>query len=207
MQAQWVHRGPGRLCQGCPILSRFLRKGGQTMVSAPFSLSGSCDSCSIYARRMALMRVWYPRSRRNQRSRSASRRMVMISFGVGSTTFAIFQNCSSVARASGSAAIPLRILAALTRRSRAQSVPVRRRVARFGFDPLGFNRVNCECSILMQNARPSVIPNEVMNPYPLQITRSVGIRLRTRSRANSFRSLWQGVILITYARPDRSRDS
>jgi hypothetical protein len=55
------------------------------------------------------MRVWYPRSRRNQRSRSASRRTVTISFGVGITTLAAFQNCASVGWAS--ARIPLRISA------------------------------------------------------------------------------------------------
>jgi hypothetical protein len=36
------------------------------------------------------------RSRRNQRSRSASSRMVTASFGVGSTTWADFQNAASV---------------------------------------------------------------------------------------------------------------
>ena len=46
-------------------------------------------------RRMALIPVWYPHSRRNHRSRSASRRMVTISFGVeknwGGGTFLVLE--------------------------------------------------------------------------------------------------------------------
>src|SRR5258708_7492164 len=42
--------------------------------------------------------------------------MVTISFGVGMTTLALFQNSVSVACASGSPVLPLRMLAALRRR-------------------------------------------------------------------------------------------
>lgn len=72
------------------------------------------------------MRVWYPRCCRNHASKSASSRMVTILFGVGKTTWAFFQNSSSVGRASGSDAMPRRISAGPTSRSLSQSVRVRR---------------------------------------------------------------------------------
>ena len=87
------------------------------------------------------MRVWYPGSRRSQRSRSASRRMVTISFGVGKTTLALFQNFASVARASESAVTPLRMLAALIFRKRFQSVVAGRFDRDLVFDPLPFTRL------------------------------------------------------------------
>src|ERR1700676_4768716 len=69
--------------------------------------------------------------------------MVTISFGVGITTSALFQNSASVAWESGSAAIPLQMRAALMRRNLPESVPVPRLgCGRFVFDPLAFNRVH-----------------------------------------------------------------
>ena len=61
---------------------------------------------------------------------------------VARSSLALFQNSASVARASGSAVIPLRMLAAVRRRSLAQSVVVLRlRFDRFDLDPFVFNRV------------------------------------------------------------------
>src|SRR5579864_7368674 len=68
------------------------------------------------------MRVWYPRSCRNQASKSASSRMVTTVFRVGHTTLASFQNFSSVDRTSGSDAMPRRIWASLLWRNLFQSV-------------------------------------------------------------------------------------
>src|SRR5208337_3939478 len=49
--------------------------------------------------------------------------MVTTAFRLGQTTLAFLQNSSSVARASGSDSMPLRISTSLTRRSLFQSVP------------------------------------------------------------------------------------
>jgi len=78
------------------------------------------------------MRVWYPRCCRNQASKSASSRMVTTVFRVGHTTLASFQNRSSVARTSGSDAMPRRIWASLMWRSLFQFV----RPPRLAFDVL-----------------------------------------------------------------------
>jgi len=59
------------------------------------------------------MRVWYPRSRLNQASKSASRRMVTTVCQVGHTTLVSFQTD----------AMPRRICASLMWRSLFQSVP------------------------------------------------------------------------------------
>src|SRR5438270_1209012 len=65
--------------------------------------------------------------------------MVTSSFGVGSTTWADFQNAASVACASGSAAIPLRIAPGVRRRRPDQSVlRLAFAVARFARDALLF---------------------------------------------------------------------
>src|SRR5438270_13718973 len=65
--------------------------------------------------------------------------MVTVSFGVGSTTWADFQNAASVACASGSAAIPLRIAPGVRRRRPDQSVlRLAFAVARFARDALFF---------------------------------------------------------------------
>jgi hypothetical protein len=85
-------------------------------------------------------------------------------------TFAVFQNRASVARASGLAAIPLRISVALIFRSRDQSVLLPC-CERFAFDPLDF----------MTGANPELHPHRVRLAPILQRGRSCLRRISARN--------------------------
>jgi len=85
----------------------------------------------------------------------------------GRTTLALFQKLSSVARASGSDAIPLRMLAALMPRNLPQSVPP---LLRFFFGSFAFNLV---LQAIVANAPSSPPTNSAHEaPTPAQLPKT-----------------------------------